>query len=110
MALPDIPALRATHTGDVADVVDWWGLFASNPTVIGTKTGLLETSLRYVCPDIAHLQPEERGAYLRRPDDALMLLEEGWHLAADWWHEEAPSYPEAQWTHPGHWLVDEIRR
>ena len=110
MALPEIPPLHEPDDGSLADLLDWWALFAIEPTVIGTKTGRLQTTWRYVCPDTEHMQPPERGAYLARLHSILLLLDEGWSLDADWWHEAAPAYPEAHWQHPAHWLVDELRR
>jgi len=110
MALPEIPPLRDSHTGTLADLLDWSVVLADTPTVIGTKTGRLQTTLRYTCPDTTHLHPTERASYLARLHEVLSALTEDWALDADWWHEPALAYPEACWSHPVEWLVDEARR
>ena len=70
----------------------------------------MQTTLRYTCPDTEHVHPVERATYLTRLHDVLCALSEDWALDADWWHEPAPPYPDAQWQHPADWLVDEARR
>src|ERR1051325_3553271 len=100
MALPDIPALHDSQTGDLADLLDWSEILGESPVVVGTKTGRLQTTLRYTCPDTEHQPPAERASYLARLHEVLCVLGEEWALDADWWHEPAPVYPAAQWRNP----------
>src|SRR5262249_46233706 len=90
MGLPIPPPFHDAQTGALADLLDWGALLGTSPTVLGTKTGRLQTTLRYTCPDTAHLHPVERTSYLARLHAVLGALTEEWALDADWWHEEAP--------------------
>ena len=110
MALPTLPPLQDAETDALANLLDWSELLAVEPVVIGTKTGHLQSMLRYTCPDTQHQHPAERASYLARLHEVLCALGEDWTLDGDWWHEPAPAYPEVEWTHPVDWLVDELRR
>jgi type IV secretory pathway VirB4 component len=92
------------------NVLAWRWLFAEDPTVIGLKTGRLMSTFGYTCPDTEHLPPVARASYLGRLHEVLAVLDEGWALESDWWHEPAPDYPAGTWQQPVEWLVDESRR
>lgn len=110
MALPRVPPLDDGGTGSLADLVDWYVVLGEEPTVIGTKTGRLQTTLRYICPDTETMHPGMRSSYLSRLHSVLGTLQAGWAADWDWWHEQAAAYPASQWEEPTHWLVDELRR
>lgn len=110
MALPLLPLLTDRDTGELCDLLDWSVLLGEDPVVLGTKTGRLQTTLRYVCPDTEHQHPLERASYLARLHTVLGTLTAGWAADWDWWHEPAPAYPASVWTTPVDWLVDELRR
>lgn len=104
MALPLLPLVVERDTGALCDLLDWSVLLADDPVVLGTKTGRLQTTLRYVCPDTEHHHPTERASYLARLHTVLGTLTEGWAADWDWWHEPAPAYPAGVWTTPVDWL------
>jgi type IV secretion system protein TrbE len=102
--------LPTSTTKGLDNLLAWRWLFAEDPTVIGLKTGRLMSTLRYTCPDTEHLPPLARASYLGRLHEVLAVLDEGWALDSDWWHEPAPEYPAGAWQQPVEWLVDESRR
>ena len=110
MALPYPVTFTSYTTGDPADLIDWSVVIGEDPTVIGTKTGRLQTTLQYVCPDVEHMHASARASYLSRLHRVLGTLGAGWVADWDWWHEEAGPYPASTWHEPTHWLVDVIRQ
>src|SRR6476646_4805787 len=84
-----LPLLTPMSKG-LDNLLAWRWVFAEDPTVIGLKTGRLMSVFRYTCPDTEHLPPVARASYLRRLHEVLAVLDDGWTLDSDWWHEPAP--------------------
>jgi len=107
-------ALVDPRGGQLADLLDWWGLVHHTPAVLHTKGGRLQMTYEACFADTEQMEPDERAVYLAQVDDVLRLLGEGWALDADWWHAPDLAYPATDWdtldAPLSDRLVDSIRR
>jgi type IV secretory pathway VirB4 component len=104
-----------TRQGDeLANLLDWWGIVGHTPGILSTKSDRLLMTFAARCQDTEQMAPDERSWYFGRLDSVLRMLEPGWTLEADWWHEPVIVYPTTPWqTYYGprsDQYVDALRR
>jgi hypothetical protein len=109
-----VTALRDPYGGELADVLDWWAMLHNEPGILSTKTGRLQLTYDARFLDTEQMAYDERCWYLARLDEILKVLDEGWVLDSDWWHEPSAAYPQTDWDHVDAprtaRLVDSLRR
>lgn len=110
---PGVADLREASGNELANLLDWWGMLHHDPGILSTKTGRLQMTYDVRFLDTEQMEADERGWYLARVDEILKVLDEGWALDADWWHEPTSAYPQTDWdalqAPASDRLVDSIR-
>jgi type IV secretion system protein TrbE len=104
-ALP-MQDLRDPQGDELCNYLDWSHLVGLDPAVMLTKTGRLQMSVAARTLDTEQMTAAERRWYLARLDEVLKLLEPGWAIEFDWWHEPTTAYLATDWDATGAPAVD----